>query len=150
MVKKILAVLFLTFVLSFPAMAIEPPEGATIPYEGENTAYTAIMFNEVLEAYGLKFSTEAAQGVPSSFAKVEGDNVTFSDSSMAYLSSDYNAILTAYGLTLMPDKVTSELGKLLDSYATVKDDKVVFSDRVNVAYNPSEWKTILGAYSKAM
>ena len=149
MVKKIVAVFFLTFVMSFPVMAIEPPEGATIPYQGGNQAYTAVMLNEVLEAYGLKLSSEAAQSVPDSFAKVEGDTITFGDSSMAYLTSNYHAILTAYGLTLTPDNVTSKLGKM-DSYATVKDDKVVFSDRGNLTYNPSEWKMILGAYSKAM
>jgi hypothetical protein len=149
MLKKIFAVLFVTFVMSLPVMAIEPPEGVAIPYEGGNEAYTASMLNEILEAYGLKFSSEAVQSVPDSFAKVEGDTVTFGDNSMAYLSSNYHAILAAYGLTLTPDNVTSKLGKM-DSYATVKDDKVFFSDKGNLTYNPSEWKMILGAYSKAM
>ena len=149
MVKRILAVFFLTFVMSFPVMAIEPPEGATIPYQGGNEAYTAGMLNEVLEAYGLMFSSEAVESVPDSFAKVEENTVIFGDSSMAYKSSNYHAILTAYGLTLTPDNVTSKLGTM-DSYATVKDDKVVFSDRGNLTYNPSEWKMVLGAYSKAM
>ena len=68
---------------------------------------------------------------------------------MAYLSSDYHSILAAYGLALTPDDVSSKLGSM-DSYATVRDGKVVFSDRGNLTYNSSEWKVILGAYSKAM
>ena len=149
MLKKMIAALFITFVMSFPVMAIEPPEGVAIPYEGINQAYTASQFNEVLEAFGLMLSAEAAKNVPSSFAKVEGDTVTFGDNSMAYMSSDYHSILAAYGLALTPDDVSSKLGSM-DSYATVKDGKVVFSDRGNLTYNPSEWKAILGAYSKAM
>jgi len=149
MLKKLIAALFITFIMSFPAMAIEPPEGVAIPYEGENMAYTPSQFNEVLEAFGLMLSAEAAKNVPSSFAKVEGDAVKFTDNSMAYLSSDYHSILTAYGLALTPEDVSSKLGSI-DSYATVKDDKVVFSDRGNLTFNPSEWKVILGAYSKAM
>ena len=141
MLKKMIAALFITFIMSFPVMAIEPPEGVAIPYEGVNQAYTASQFNEVLEAFGLMLSAESAKNVPSSYAKVEGDTIKFGDSSMAYLA--------AYVLALTPDDVSSKLGSI-DSYATVKDGKVVFSDRGNLTYNPSEWKAILGAYSKAM
>jgi len=150
MLKKLIAAFFITSIMSFPVMAIEPPEGVAIPYEGENMAYTPSQFNEVLEAFGLMLSAEAAKNVPSSFAKVEGDTVKFTDNSMAYLSSDYHSILTAYGLALTPDDASSKLLGPMDSYATVKDGKVVFSDRGNLTFNPSEWKVILGAYSKAM
>ena len=149
MLKRLVAALFITLMMSLPAMAIEPPAGATIPYEGKNAAYTAAEFNEVLEAYGLMLSSEAAKTVPSSFAKVEGDTIMFGDHSMAYRSSEYHSILSAYGLTLTPEDVSAKLGSL-DSYATVKDGKVVFSDRGNLAYRPDEIKMILGAYSKSM
>jgi hypothetical protein len=130
-------------------MAIEPPDGAMIPYQGVNQAYTAAQFNEVLEAYGLMFSKDAASSVPDSYVKVEGDTLTFGDRSMAYMGSEYNAILAAYGLTLTADDVSSKLGGF-DSFAMVKDGQVVFNDTGSWTFKPDEWKIILGAYSKAM
>jgi len=148
MLKKLLVALFITFIVSLPVMAIEPPEGVTIPFEGINQAYTATQFNDVLEAYGLMLSPEAAKNVPSSFAKVDEDTVKFGDKSMAYTAGDYHSILTAYGLALTPDNVSSKLGSI-NAYASVKDDKVVFSDKP-ITYKPSDWEIILSAYSKAM
>lgn len=147
MLKKLLATLFITFIMSSPVMAIEPPEGATIPFEGINQAYTATQFNDVLVAYGLMLSPEAAKHVASSYAIVDGDAVKFKDKSMAYVAGDYHTILTAYGLTLSAENVSAKLGSI-KAYAHVKDGKVVFSTKP-IAYNPSEWKTILGAYSVA-
>ena len=66
---------------------------------------------------------------------------------MAYTAGNYNTILTAYGLVLTSDNVSSL--ESIKAYASVKDDKVVFSDKP-IAYKPVEWEIILGAYSKAM
>ena len=120
MKKQFVAVLGAVLIFFSPLMAIEPPEGATIPYEGVNQAYTAAQFNEVLEAYGLMFSKDAASTVPDSYVKVEGDSLTFGDHSMAYSASEYNAILAAYGLTLTAEDAGSKLAAD-NSYATVKD-----------------------------
>lgn len=149
MLRKMICALSVTFILSLPAMAIEPPEGVTIPYIKINQAYTASQFNEVLEAFGLMFSPEASTTVPMSFAKVDGDNITYGSLSMTYLPSTYHSILTAYGLELTPDGVKSKMGSI-DYYAKVKDGSVVFTDNAYYAYNPPEWELILGAYSKAM
>lgn len=145
--KTLFAALFVSIVLSLPALAIEAPEGVTIPFEGINQSYTATQFNDVLVAYGLMLSPEAAKHVPSSFAIVDGDAVNFKDKSMAYVAGDYHTILTAYGLSLSAENVSSKLGSI-KAYAHVKDGKVVFSTKP-IAYTPSEWKTILGAYSVA-
>ena len=147
MLKQFFAALFVSIVLSLPALAIEAPEGVTIPFEGINQAYTATQFNDVLVAYGLMLSPEAAKHVPSSFAIVDGDAVNFKDKSMAYVAGDYHTILTAYGLSLSAENVSSKLGSIT-AYAHVKDGKVVFSTKP-IAYTPSEWKTILSAYSAA-
>ena len=147
MLKQFFAALFVSIVLSLPALAIEAPEGVTIPFEGINQAYTATQFNDVLVAYGLRLSPEAAKHVPSSFAIVDGDAVKFKDKSMAYVAGDYHTILTAYGLSLSAQNVSSKLGSIT-AYAHVKDGKVVFSTKP-IAYTPSEWKTILSAYSAA-
>ena len=64
MLKKTIMTLFITFMMSLPAMAIEPPAGATIPWVGNNALYTSAEFNDVLEAYGLKLSAESAKMVP--------------------------------------------------------------------------------------
>ena len=147
MLRKILVTLFITLMVSSPAMAIEPPEGVTIPFEGKNEAYTATQFNDVLVAYGLMLTPEAAKHVPSSFAIVEGDAIKFKSKSMAYVAGDYHTILTAYGLTLSPENVSAKLG-MIKAYAHVKDGTIVFSTKP-IAYNPPEWKTILSAYSVA-
>ena len=147
MLKQFFAALFVSIVLSLPVLAIEAPEGVTIPFDGINQAYTATQFNDVLVAYGLMLSPEAAKHVPSSFAIVDGDAVKFKDKSMAYVAGDYHTILTAYGLSLSAENVSSKLGSIT-AYAHVKDGKVVFSTKP-IAYTPSEWKTILSAYSVA-
>ena len=144
MLKKLIIALIAVAVLSVPAMAIEPPAGAKIPWGGNNTAYTPAELNKVLEAYGLKLSTEAAKGTPSSYATVAGDKVKFKHMATAYRPSAYHSILTAYGLELTPEEVNAKLGSM--TYASVKDGKVVFG-RLSTAYNRSEWKTILSAYS---
>jgi hypothetical protein len=105
------------------------------------------MFNEVLEAYGLKLSVETAKNVPTSYAKVEGDTIMFTDKPFAYTPEAYHSILIAYGLVLSAEKVSDKYGSI--GYASVKDGKIVFGKN-SVAYNPEEWKTILSAYSKAM
>ena len=149
MKKQLLAVLFATLLISSPLMAIEPPEGATIPLMGVNQAYTPAELNEVLEAYGLTFSKDAASTVPDSYAKVEGDTVTFGKRSMAYSATEYNAILSAYGLTLTAEDASSKLGPE-SSYATVKDGQVVFNTTGSWVARPEEVKKVLSAYSKAM
>lgn len=149
MMKQISAVLFATLIASTPLMAIEPPEGAMVPYEGINRAYTAIEFNEVLEAYGLMFSKDAAASVPDFYVDVEGDTVKFGDDGMSYKASEYDAILRAYGLTLKAEDVKAKLGED-NSYATVEDGKVVFNDTGSWVFKPEMMKKILSAYSKAM
>jgi outer membrane protein OmpA-like peptidoglycan-associated protein len=143
MLKKTIITLFITFMMSLPAMAIEPPAGATIPWVGNNALYTSVEFNDVLEAYGLKLSAESAKMVPSSYAKLAGDTVRFNGTAYAYAPPDYHSILTAYGLEINPEEVSAKL-KLI-SYASVRDGKVVFGN-VSTAYNPYEWKTILSTY----
>ncbi len=75
--KKLIAALSIMLVMTLPVMAIEPSEGVMVPYEGTSQAYTSTQFNEVLEAYGLMLSLEAAKSVPPCLAKVEGDSITF-------------------------------------------------------------------------
>lgn len=149
MLKKVFAALFITFIMNLPVMAIEPPEGVTIPYKEINQAYTPFEFNEVLEAFALMLSPETAQTVPPSFATVNGDTITFSNLSMTYLPSTYHSILTAYGLTLTPEGVSSKQGSM-NYYAKLIDGSVVFTDNAFYAYKPPEWEIILGAYSKVM
>jgi outer membrane protein OmpA-like peptidoglycan-associated protein len=143
MLKKILAVCFLTVVLSVPAMAVEPPAGAKVPWVSDATAYTSERFNSLMEAHGLKLPAEAVRGVPHTYAAVSGEKVKFNNNSMAFRPLAYHAILTSYGLTLSPEAVSAKLG--WTNYATVRDGKIVFGN-LATAYNPSEWRTILSAY----
>ena len=146
--KTLIAAQLFSLVLVLPATAIEPPAGATIPYEGTNRAYTGTQFNEVLEAYGLKLSVEAAESLPPCFARVLGDVIDFRfGDSMVCSPGQYHSILGAYGLELTPGNVSSKLGKM-DTYATVQDGKVILNDE-KVFIWASDWKIILGAYSKA-
>lgn len=144
MLKKTFITLFITVMMSLPAMAIEPPAGATIPWMGGNTAYSSVRFNDILEAYGLNLSAESVKMAPPSYAKLAGDTVKFNDTAIAYYPINYHSILTAYGLEINPDEVSAKL-KLI-SYASVKDGKVVFG-KISTAYNPHEWETILSTYS---
>lgn len=146
--NKFISALFITLIMSLPAMAIEPPEGAKIPYQGTNRAYTGMQFNEVLEAYGLELSVEAAKSLPPCFARVLGDIIDFRfGESMVCSPSQYHSILAAYGLELTPENVGSKLAKM-DIYATVQDGEVIFGDERLFMWS-SDWTTILGAYSKA-
>ncbi len=61
MLKQFFAALFVSIVLSLPALAIEAPEGVTIPFEGINQAYTATQFNDVLVAYVLDAFSRSSQ-----------------------------------------------------------------------------------------
>ena len=147
MIKKTVLLIFITIFMSLPAMAIEPPEGATIPWGKENHAYTSSTFNDVLVAYGLNLSTESANKTPASYAKASADKVMFNNRAIAYSPEDYHSILTAYGLLLNPEDVRAKLGSV--SYASAKTDKVRFGQNA-MAYNKGEWKTILSAYSMPM
>ncbi len=147
MIKKTLLLIFVSILMSLPAMAIEPPEGATIPWGRQNNAYTSTTFNDVLVAYGLNLAADSANKTPASYAKASADKVMFNDRAIAYSPQDYHAILTAYGLLLNPEDVRAKLGSV--SYASAKSDKVTF-DQHSFAYNADEWKTILSAYSLPM
>ncbi len=130
-------------------LAIEPPEGVMIPYEGDEIAYNGDQFQEVLEAYGLVLTVEAAKDLPPCFGIVKENTTEFGRNATSLQCSprEYHAILSAYGLKLTPDDVSSKLSNM-DTYATVQDGKVVFSDEKAFLWS-SDWKTILGAYSKA-
>ena len=143
MIRKMLLYLFLVALVSSPALAIEPPAGATIPWGRDNTAYTATEFNAVLEAYGLNLTPESVKNVPKSYAKMAGDKVMFGNTAFAYRPVTYHAILTSYGLELSPEEVTAKLGNV--PYAKVKNGKVVFAES-QYAYNAGEWKKILSVY----
>lgn len=147
MIRKTLLLLFITVFMSLPAVAIEPPDGAKIPWGNQNNAYTSSTFNDVLVAYGLNLSTESANKTPASYAKTSADKVMFNDRAIAYSPEDYHSILTAYGLLLSPEDVRAKLGSV--SYASAKTDKVSFGQSA-IAYNKDEWKTILSAYSLPM
>ncbi|PIE69093.1 MAG: hypothetical protein CSA21_04140 [Deltaproteobacteria bacterium] len=144
MLKKIAVTMMASAVFTVPAMAIEPPQGVEIPWQGPSTAYTSRLFNNILEAYGLQLSTEAVAHVPASYASVVDGKVKFNNKAIAYKPAKYHAILTSYGLELSPQEVAAKLGT--NSYASVKDGKVVFG-KVVTAYNGNEWKTILSAYN---
>ena len=147
MIRKTLLFLCLVGLMSAPALAIEPPEGATIPWGSNNTAYTAEEFNAVLEAYGLSLAPGAGNTAPSTYAKSAGDKVVFGKTAYAYRPATYHAIFTSYGLELSPEEVTAKLGMV--RYASVKNGTVVFADS-QYAYNRSELKTILSAYNLPM
>lgn len=148
MIKKTLFALMAMLITCIPALAIEPPPGATPMFDETptSTAYaSAYEFNQILEAYGLQLEPEAVSGVPSSYAKVSGNQVVFNETSIAYSPTQYHSILTAYGLELTPEAVNQKLGGV-SSYATVKNDAIVFPE-VSTAYSGEDWKTILSAYS---
>lgn len=147
--KTTLVTLFIMLVMTFPVMAIEPPEGAAIPYADKDIAYDGDQFTEVLEAYGLALTVETAKNLPLCFGVVKENTTEFGRNASALQCSpkEYHTILTAFGLTLTPEDVTSRLGKM-DSYATVRDGKIVFSDD-RVFLWSSDWQIILGAYRKA-
>ncbi len=147
MIRKTILFLCLVGLMSAPALAIEPPEGATIPWGSNNTAYTAEEFNAVLEAYGLGLAPGAGNTAPSTYAKSAGDKVVFGKTAYAYRPATYHAIFTSYGLELNPDEVTAKLGKV--RYASVKNGTVVFAVS-QYAYNSEELKTILSAYNLPM
>lgn len=144
--RKLIATLFFSLVITFPVMAIEPPKGVVVPYTDKEISYTGVQFNEVLEAYGLVLSPESEQSMPSCFATVFPDRIEFGHDSMRCSPKEFHFILTAYGLMLTPDDVGSRLSEM-GTYATVQDGKVVFSDETAFLWS-SEWKTILGAYRK--
>lgn len=143
MLKKFLAAWFLTVLLSVPAMAVEPPAGAKVPWISDATAYTSVRFNALLEAHGLNLPVGAVKGVTPGYAVVSGDKVKFNNNVMAFKPPAYHTILTSYGLTLSPEAVSAKLGST--NYAVVKDGKIVFGN-VATAYNPNDWRTILSAY----
>jgi outer membrane protein OmpA-like peptidoglycan-associated protein len=147
MIRKTLLLLFITIFMSLPAMAIEPPEGAAIPWGRANNAYTSTTYNDVLVAYGLNLAADSANKTPATYAKASADKVMFNDRAIAYSPKDYHAILTAYGLLLSPEDVRAKLGSVW--YASAQSDKVTFGKN-SVAYNEEEWKTILSAYSMPM
>ncbi len=148
MIKKTLFALMAMLITCIPALAIEPPPGATPMFDKTQTATayaSAYEFNQIMEAYGLQLEPEAVSGVPSSYAKVSGNQVVFNQTSVAYSPVQYHSILTAYGLELTPEAVNQKLGGV-PSYATVKNDTIVFP-QVSTAYSGKEWKNILSAYS---
>lgn len=147
MMKKLLFALVALVVMSLPAMAIQPPDGAKVPWGSNNTTYTAEEFNAVLEAYDLMLPADAVMGVPTPYAMASGDKVKFTKIAIAYSPADYDKILTAYGLVLKPENVTPKISQI--GYASVKDNKVSFG-KISTDYNKVEWIEILGGYSKVM
>ena len=149
--KTIVATLLIMVLIALPfgSIAIEPPEGVTIPYEGKEMSYDGDQFTEVLEAYGLSLTVESAKNLPPCFGVVKENTTEFgrNATSLQCTPNEYHSILTAFGLTLTSDDVISKLGKM-DTYATVREGKVVFSDEKVFLWS-SDWKNILGAYSKA-
>ena len=144
MMKKVFFTMVILGFLCGTATAIEPPEGATIPWGAGNHAYSSNAFNAVLEAYGLKLSADAAAQTPATYARAAGDKVNFNNRAITYRPAIYHKILTAYGLELKPEDVTAKLGSV--PYASVRNGKVVFRSG-QFAYRGPEWKTILSAYS---
>lgn len=65
----------ISLVFTSSVMAIEPPEGVSIPHEGEEIAYNGDQFTEVLEAYGLSLTIESAKNLPPCFGVVK-ENTT--------------------------------------------------------------------------
>ena len=149
--KTIFATLCTIIFIALPlgAIAIEPPDGVTIPYEGKEMSYDGDQFTEVLEAYGLSLTVESAKNLPPCFGVVKENTTEFGRNATALTCSpkEYHSILTAFGLTLTPDDVISKLGKM-DSYATVQNGEVVFGDEKAFIWS-SDWKIILGAYKKS-
>lgn len=147
--KTKLTLLFIGLIITLPALAIEPPKGVSIPYEGKDIAYNGDQFTEVLEAYGLNLTIETAKNLPPCFGKVKDNTTEFgrNATSLQCSPSEYHSILTAFGLKLTPDDVISKLSKM-DAYATVKDGKVVFNEDKVFLWS-SDWGIILDAYSKA-
>lgn len=146
--KIVILALSISLIVTSPLTAIEPPEGVTIPYEDKEIAYNGDQFNEVLEAYGLNLTVETAQNLPSCFGTVKENTTEFGRNATSLQCSprEYHSILTAYGLGLALDDVSSKLGKM-QSYATVKDGKVIFSDDKVFLWS-LDWKIILDAYTK--
>ena len=144
MYKKLFFSLVVVGILSSPALAIEPPQGATIPWGPNNNAYTSNAFNAVLEAYGLKLGAEAAAQTPATYASSAGGEVKFNNRAIAYKPAVYHKILTAYGLELNTAEANAILGSV--PYATIRDGKPSFRSG-SIAYRANELATILKAYS---
>lgn len=92
--KTLVTTLFITHVMTLPVMAIEPPEGVTIPYEEKDIAYNGDQFNEILEAYSLILTIEAAKNLPPCFGKVKNNTTEFgrNTTSLQCSPSEYNSI----------------------------------------------------------
>jgi len=76
--KTLFVTLFITLVMVVPLMAIESPEGVTIPYADKDIAYNGDQFYEVLEAYGLTLTVETAKNLPPCYGKLKENTTEFS------------------------------------------------------------------------
>ncbi|WP_419176817.1 OmpA family protein [Desulfosediminicola sp.] len=142
--KKAVYVSLAALMFSSPAMAIEMPADPAVTFNNESSAYPSNKFDQILEAYGLSFLAENGETVPVTYATVNGEEPVFNDLSIAYSPKDYHKIFTAYGLELTAEKASS---LMVQSYARVVEDEVVFGDSVSIAYNSWEWQDILSAYT---
>jgi len=142
--------------MSLPASAIElSPDAANIPdtyakvkdgqvvYDWKSKAYSPVTFNEILNAYGLELTPEAAVDLPINYAKVVDGKVVFDWKSMAFAPQDYHKIFTAYGLTLSPEDAATIPAYL--NYCKVVDGNIVF-DWKSTAYSGEGLSQILAAY----
>jgi OOP family OmpA-OmpF porin len=142
--------------VALPASAIElSPDAANIPsvfgsvadgevvYKGKSTGFSPATINDILAAYGLEMSPEAAADVPAGYAKVVDDTVVFGDKSTAYTPEDYHRIFTAYGLELSPEDAAAIQGAT--NYCKVVDGEIIFGD-TSTAYSAAELSQILAAY----
>ena len=161
--KKIIIMVMsfaLALAVALPASAIElSPDAANIPsvyasvkdgqvvYKNSPTAFDSTTFNDILTAYGLELTPEAAANVPASYAKVVDGQVVFNEKSMAYTPEDYHKIFTAYGLVLSPEDATAIQGPI--NYAKVVDGEVVLG-KTSTAYSALGLSQILAAYKLPM
>jgi OOP family OmpA-OmpF porin len=147
MLKKTVFASIVALTLCSPAMAIEPPSGATSGFNAQATAYPSVQFNQILEGYGLSLPADAVAGVPDTYATSADGKLVFNNNFKAYTPEQYHAIFTSYGLNLTPDAVSSKLG--ISSYAKVKGGEVVFGT-AKLAFTSDEWQKILSAYEAPM
>lgn len=154
--KKIILSIFVSFLLSSTAFAVELPETANLPpvfaknvdgnivYKESATAFTGNDYNSIFSAYNLRLKLGTFCSLPLNFAENVDGNVVYGNRSMGYSPLEFNSALQAYDLSLSAeDVITYDLAQL--NYAHVEDGQVILHKTV-ILYTPSELSRVLAAY----
>lgn len=154
--KKIILSIFVSFLMSSTAFAVDLPVNANLPAVfGENvagnviykkpvTVFTGNDYNDILTAYNLRLQQGSFCSLPLNYAENINNTVVYGHRSMGYTPIEFNRVLEAYNLSLSPyDVCPNDLTRL--NYAHVENNQVVLHKNV-MLYSPSELAMVLAAY----